>query len=84
MPRNEKNIFMFNLHRENHQENIVFSCKNKTKSNIQLPTLGYVYTLKTIWLILTFSQQEYWVLIFLRASKQLQRCETDHQPRLDA
>ena len=59
MPRNEKNIFMFNLHRENHQENIVFSCKNKTKSNIQLPTLGYVYTLKTTWLILTFSQQEY-------------------------
>ena len=43
-----KIIFMFNLHRENHQENIVFSCKNKTKSSIQLPTLGCVYTLKTI------------------------------------
>ena len=43
-----KIIFMFNLHRENLQENIVFSCKNKTKSSIQLPTLGCVYTLKTI------------------------------------
>ena len=43
-----KIIFIFNLHRENHQENIVFSCKNKTKSSIQLPTLGCVYTLKTI------------------------------------
>lgn len=36
-------IFMFNLHREKHQENIVVSCNKKQKQH-SLANLGYVYT----------------------------------------